>query len=118
VIVVANVLYKIKLWHLVQVNQDSKKKKDIGKNQSKFLIMYLLDRERCIQCSRCTRFADDVAGDPLITFVNRGDTTEVNTFPDDEFASYFSGNIVQICPVGALTAKPYRFSYSTMGFRI
>ncbi len=70
----------------------------------------LLDRERCIQCARCTRFADDVAGDPLITFVERGQHTEVNTFPDDEFASYFSGNIVQICPVGALTAKPYRFS--------
>lgn len=70
----------------------------------------LLDRERCIQCSRCTRFADDVAGDPLITFVERGGHTEVNTFPDDPFASHFSGNIVQICPVGALTAKPYRFN--------
>ncbi len=70
----------------------------------------LLDRERCIQCSRCTRFADDVAGDPLITFVERGGSTEVNTFPGDPFASYFSGNIVQICPVGALTAKPYRFN--------
>lgn len=70
----------------------------------------LLDRERCIQCSRCTRFADDVAGDPLITFVERGGHTEVNTFPGDPFASYFSGNIVQICPVGALTAEPYRFN--------
>ncbi len=70
----------------------------------------LLDRERCIQCSRCTRFADDVAGDPLITFVERGGKTEVNTFPGDPFASYFSGNIVQICPVGALTAEPYRFN--------
>ena len=70
----------------------------------------LLDRERCIQCSRCTRFADDVAGDPLITFVERGGHTEVNTFPGDPFASHFSGNIVQICPVGALTAKPYRFN--------
>ena len=70
----------------------------------------LLDRERCIQCSRCTRFADDVAGDPLITFVERGGQTEVNTFPGDPFASYFSGNIVQICPVGALTAEPYRFN--------
>lgn len=69
----------------------------------------MLDRERCIQCSRCTRFADDIAGDPLITFVERGDRTEVNTFPDDPFVSHFSGNIVQICPVGALTAKPYRF---------
>jgi NADH-quinone oxidoreductase subunit G len=68
-----------------------------------------LDRERCILCDRCTRFAKDVGGDPLIHFLNRGDQTEVNTFPDHPFASYFSGNTVQICPVGALTAKPYRF---------
>ena len=68
-----------------------------------------LDRERCILCDRCTRFADEVAGDPLIHFQNRGNETEVNTFPDHPFASYFSGNTVQICPVGALTAKPFRF---------
>ena len=68
-----------------------------------------LDRERCIQCARCTRFADEVAGDPLIDFVERGDQVQVLTFPDDPFTSYFSGNTVQICPVGALTARPYRF---------
>ena len=68
-----------------------------------------LDRERCILCDRCTRFAADVAGDPLISFTSRGNTTQVQTFPDHPFASYFSGNTVQICPVGALTAKPYRF---------
>ena len=68
-----------------------------------------LDRERCILCDRCTRFADEVAGDALIYFMDRGSNTQVNTFPDEPFASYFSGNTVQICPVGALTAKPYRF---------
>jgi NADH-quinone oxidoreductase subunit G len=68
-----------------------------------------LDRERCILCDRCTRFASEVAGDPLIHFQDRGNNTQVNTFPDEPFASYFSGNTVQICPVGALTAKPYRF---------
>jgi NADH-quinone oxidoreductase subunit G len=68
-----------------------------------------LDRERCILCDRCTRFASDVAGDPLISFTHRGNNTQVLTFPDEPFASYFSGNTVQICPVGALTAKPYRF---------
>jgi len=68
-----------------------------------------LDRERCIQCARCTRFADEVAGDPMIDFVGRADHTEVNTFPGQPFTSNFSGNIVQICPVGALTATPYRF---------
>ena len=71
--------------------------------------LVLLDRERCILCDRCTRFAKDVAGDPLIHFINRGHDTEINTFPDEPFSSYFSGNTVQICPVGALTATSYRF---------
>ena len=71
-------------------------------------IVYL-DRERCILCDRCTRFADEVAGDALISFTSRGNDTQVLTFPDEPFSSYFSGNTVQICPVGALTAKPYRF---------
>ena len=68
-----------------------------------------LDRERCILCDRCTRFADEIAGDPLIQFTERGNSTQVLTFPDEPFSSYFSGNTVQICPVGALTAAPYRF---------
>ena len=71
--------------------------------------LVFLDRERCILCDRCTRFAKEVAGDPLIHFTFRGNDTQINTFPDDPFSSYFSGNTVQICPVGALTAKPYRF---------
>jgi len=57
-----------------------------------------LDRERCILCDRCTRFADEVAGDKLIHFQGRGSQTEVNTFPDEPFSSYFSGNTVQIVP--------------------
>ncbi len=69
----------------------------------------LLDRERCIQCARCTRFAEEIAGEPLIDFFSRGDAIEVATFPDRPFSSYFSGNTVQICPVGALTSAPYRF---------
>src|SRR3954447_762068 len=69
----------------------------------------LLDRERCILCDRCTRFADEVAGDRLIKFIRRGNQTEVNTFAGEPCTSYFSGNTVQICPVGALTARPYRF---------
>ena len=70
----------------------------------------LLDRERCIQCARCTRFAEEVAGEPLIDFLSRGDKIEVAIFPERPYDSYFSGNTVQICPVGALTAKPYRFA--------
>ena len=72
--------------------------------------LVLLDRERCIQCARCTRFADEVAGEAEIDFAGRGDRVEVATFPTEPFESYFSGNTVQICPVGALTATPYRFT--------
>ncbi len=71
--------------------------------------LVLLDRERCILCARCTRFSDEISGDPLIEFIDRGNHTQVNTFVDEPFSSYFSGNTVQICPVGALTATPYRF---------
>jgi NADH-quinone oxidoreductase subunit G len=71
--------------------------------------LVLLDRERCILCARCTRFSEEVSGDPLIEFTERGNVTQVLTFPDEPFQSYFSGNTVEICPVGALTAKPYRF---------
>ena len=71
--------------------------------------LVMLDRERCILCARCTRFSEEISGDPLIEFKERGGRTQVLNFPDEPFASYFSGNTVQICPVGALTAKPYRF---------
>jgi NADH-quinone oxidoreductase subunit G len=72
--------------------------------------LVLLDRERCIQCARCTRFSEEIAGDTEIAFSGRGDAIEVAPSPDRPFNSIFSGNTVQICPVGALTAKPYRFS--------
>ena len=72
--------------------------------------LVLLDRERCIQCSRCTRFADEVAGEAQIDFIGRGEQIQVGTFPELPVTSYFSGNTVQICPVGALTATPYRFA--------
>lgn len=71
--------------------------------------LVLLDRERCILCSRCVRFGEEISGDPLIEFIDRGNHTQVNTFAEDPFASYFSGNVVQICPVGALTSSVYRF---------
>jgi NADH-quinone oxidoreductase subunit G len=71
--------------------------------------LILIDRERCIQCARCTRFAEEVAGDAAIDFASRSDTTEVAIYPGRPFVSNFSGNVVQICPVGALLAKPYRF---------
>jgi NADH-quinone oxidoreductase subunit G len=72
--------------------------------------LVLLDRERCIQCARCTRFAAEVAGEAQIDFAGRGEQVEVATFPTEPFRSHYSGNTVQICPVGALTATPYRFT--------
>ncbi len=69
----------------------------------------LLDRERCILCARCTRFSDQIAGDPFIALVERGALQQVGIYEDKPFESYFSGNTVQICPVGALTGARYRF---------
>ena len=69
----------------------------------------LLDRERCIQCARCTRFAQQIAGDPLIELLDRGPQEQVGVADGVPFDSYFSGNTVQICPVGALTGAAYRF---------
>ncbi len=69
----------------------------------------LLDRERCVLCARCTRFSEQVAGDPFITLVERGALQQVGIYEKEPFESYFSGNTIQICPVGALTSADYRF---------
>jgi NADH-quinone oxidoreductase subunit G len=69
----------------------------------------LLDRERCISCTRCTRFSDQIAGEPLIEFDERGPAQYISTAAGQPFDSYFSGNTIQICPVGALTSASYRF---------
>ncbi|MEV7726985.1 NADH-quinone oxidoreductase subunit G [Streptomyces sp. NPDC087917] len=69
----------------------------------------LLDRERCVLCARCTRFSNEIAGDPMIELVERGALQQVGTGEGDPFQSYFSGNTIQICPVGALTSAAYRF---------
>jgi NADH-quinone oxidoreductase subunit G len=69
----------------------------------------LLDRERCVLCTRCTRFAQQIAGDPFIELLERSALEQVAVYEDQPFNSYFSGNTVQICPVGALTGTQYRF---------
>lgn len=69
----------------------------------------LLDRERCVSCARCTRFADEIAGDPFLALLERGAKQQVGISADQPFDSYFSGNTIQICPVGALTSAKYRF---------
>jgi NADH-quinone oxidoreductase subunit G len=69
----------------------------------------LLDRERCVLCARCTRFSEQIAADPFITLNERGALQQVGIYENAPFKSYFSGNTVQICPVGALTGTAYRF---------
>ena len=69
----------------------------------------LLDRERCVLCARCTRFSQQIAGDPFIELFERGALEQVAIYEDEPFSSYFSGNTIQICPVGALTSAAYRF---------
>ncbi len=68
-----------------------------------------LDRERCVLCARCTRFCDEISGDRFIELFARGAGERVSISPGEDFDSPFSGNTIQICPVGALTASPYRF---------
>ncbi|MCF2529560.1 NADH-quinone oxidoreductase subunit G [Yinghuangia soli] len=69
----------------------------------------LLDRERCVLCARCTRFSEQIAGDPFIALIERGALQQVGIYENQPFESYFSGNTIQICPVGALTSAAYRF---------
>ena len=64
----------------------------------------LLDRERCVLCARCTRFSEQIAGDPFIALIERGALQQVGIYEKEPFESYFSGNTIQICPVGALTS--------------
>ena len=68
-----------------------------------------LDRERCILCYRCTRFSSDVAEDNQLVARNRGSHTEIATFESDPYRAPFSGNVIELCPVGALTSTQYRF---------
>ncbi len=69
----------------------------------------LLDRERCVLCARCTRFSEQIAGDPFIALIERGALQQVGIYEKQPYESYFSGNAIQICPVGALTSADYRF---------
>ncbi len=68
-----------------------------------------LDRERCIQCARCTRFCEEIAGDEVLAFHERGRRLQIVTISDPPFDTKFSGNTTDICPVGALTTEDFRF---------
>ena len=94
-----------------------------GSNDSRFLYdekhhaakkaplgeLIWLDRERCIQCARCIRFQDEIAGESVLGFYQRGRGMDVVTFSEPGFDSIFSGNTTDICPVGALTTSDFRF---------
>lgn len=69
----------------------------------------LLDTERCIMCSRCVRFCDEIAGKPQLTFTQRGTHVELTTFPGEKLDNPYSMNVIDICPVGALTSRDFRF---------
>jgi ferredoxin len=70
----------------------------------------VLDRERCIQCMRCTRFCEEISGDGQLAILNRGSHAEIGTFFGHDFSSNFSGNTIELCPVGALLSRTYRFA--------
>jgi len=69
----------------------------------------VLDAERCILCTRCIRFCDEVAGQSQLEIVNRGEKAEITTFPGEQLDNPYAGNTVDICPVGALTSRNFRF---------
>ncbi|RPI15342.1 MAG: NADH-quinone oxidoreductase subunit G [Ignavibacteriae bacterium] len=69
----------------------------------------MLDQERCILCSRCIRFCEEIAKEPELTFAERGEKVFIDTFPDEKLDNPYSMNVIEICPVGALTSKDFRF---------
>ena len=81
---------------------------DLGKNVP-LGDLITLDQERCIQCARCIRFQEDIVDDPVLEFYHRARKTEIVSYSDPKFDSYWSGNTTDICPVGALTTNDFRF---------
>ena len=83
-------------------------KMHLAKNVPLGELIYL-DQERCIQCGRCIRFQDEIAGDPVLGFDQRGRSMQIISLSEPGFDSVFSGNTTDICPVGALTTADFRF---------
>jgi NADH-quinone oxidoreductase subunit G len=82
----------------------------VGKNKRQDIGEHIvLDAERCVQCSRCERFGDEVTGTGELRLMNRGDHTEIGIFPGERLSHNYQGNLADICPVGALTSKDFRF---------
>ena len=85
-----------------EVKNHKDKRVELGPN-----VMF--DQERCISCSRCIRFCEEVAKDPELTFVSRGEHVTIETFPGEQLDNPYSMNVIDICPVGALTSRDFRF---------
>lgn len=94
--------YGVGISRFDEMKNEKDKRVSLGPN-----VMF--DQERCISCSRCIRFCDEIAKDPQLTFVQRGDHVTIETFPGEELDNPYSMNVIEICPVGALTSKEFRF---------
>jgi len=94
--------YSVGLSRFDELKNEKDKRVSLGPN-----VMF--DQERCISCSRCIRFCDEIAKSPQLTFVQRGDHVTIETFPGEELDNPYSMNVIEICPVGALTSKEFRF---------
>lgn len=94
--------YSVGISRFDEMKNEKDKRVSLGPN-----VMF--DQERCISCSRCIRFCDEIARDPQLTFVQRGDHVTIETFPGEELDNPYSMNVIEICPVGALTSKEFRF---------
>ncbi|MDZ4711393.1 MAG: 2Fe-2S iron-sulfur cluster-binding protein [bacterium] len=94
--------YSVGISRFDEMKTEKDKRVPLGPN-----VMF--DQERCISCSRCIRFCDEIAKDPELTFVQRGDHVTIETFPGEELDNPYSMNVIEICPVGALTSREFRF---------
>ena len=94
--------YSIGKSRFDEVKNHKDKRVELGPN-----VMF--DQERCISCSRCIRFCEEVAKDPELTFVSRGEHVTIETFPGEQLDNPYSMNVIDICPVGALTSRDFRF---------
>jgi NADH-quinone oxidoreductase subunit G len=94
--------YSVGISRFDELKTEKDKRIPLGPN-----VMF--DQERCISCSRCIRFCDEIAKDPELTFVERSDHVTIETFPGQELDNPYSMNVIEICPVGALTSRDFRF---------
>ena len=94
--------YSVGISRFDEMKNEKDKRVSLGPN-------VLFDQERCISCSRCIRFCEEIVKDPELTFVQRGDHVTIETFPGEELDNPYSMNVIEICPVGALTSKEFRF---------